>query len=175
MIKEEIIYASAEFSDDKLYRYWLKRVWDEDKEIGVFIALNPSKATELKCDQTICNITNLALQWDWGGFYLLNLFAFRSTEKKLMLINQNPIGEKNDEMIEAICKRSNNIVLSWGEEKPKLVKDRASKVKQILNNINRNVLCLSENAGSGYQHPCIIKVEDFKEPRVTSINQNAGK
>ena len=169
MLKKECIKASAEFSDDELYRYWLKRVWDEDKEIGIFIALNPSKATELKCDQTMCNINNLALQWGWGGFYILNLFAFMSTEKEQMLKVQNPIGDKNDEMIKTICKKSNNIVLSWGEEKPKLVKNRASSVKQILKKINANVVCLSKNAGSGYQHPCIIKVEDFKQPTVTSI------
>lgn len=169
MIKEKNIKASAEFSDDELYRYWLKRVWNEDKEIGVFIALNPSKATELKCDQTMCNINNLALQWDWGGFYLLNLFAFMSTDKKQMLIAKNPIGEKNNEMIEKICKQSNNIVLSWGEEKPKLVKDRANDVVQILKKINTNILCLSENSGSGYQHPCIIKVENFKQPKAISI------
>jgi len=169
VIKEENIKASAEFSDDELYRYWLKRVWDEDKEIGVFIALNPSKATELKCDKTMCNINNLALQWDWGGFYLLNLFAFMSTDKNQMLKAQNPIGEKNNEMIETICKKSNNIILSWGEEKPKLVEERASEIKKVLKNINTNVLCLSENSGSGYQHPCIIKVENFQQPKVTRI------
>lgn len=71
----------------------------------------------MKCDKTVCNITNLALQWEWGGFYLLNLFAFMSTDKNQMLTAQNPIGEKNNEVIENICQKSNSIVLSWGEEK----------------------------------------------------------
>ncbi|MDA3945867.1 MAG: DUF1643 domain-containing protein, partial [Helicobacteraceae bacterium] len=151
------------------YRYWLKRAWDEKKEIGVFIALNPSKATELKCDQTMCNINNLALQWNWGGFYILNLFAFMSTDKNEMLKAKNPIGKNNNEIIKAICEKSNTIVLSWGEEKPQLVKNRASDVKQILKNINANIFCLSKNSSSGYQHPCRIKVEHFKQPEVISI------
>jgi len=62
MINSSTIEASVEITNN--YRYWLKRIWNPNKEIGVFIALNPSKATELKCDQTMCNINNLALQWD---------------------------------------------------------------------------------------------------------------
>jgi len=168
MIKKECVKTSAEFSDNELYRYWLKRVWDENKEIGVFIALNPSKATELKCDQTMCNINNLAIQWDWGGFYILNLFAFMSTDKNHMLKSQNPVGDQNDKIIKKLCSISNNIILAWGEETPKLVKDRASSVKQILKELKKDVLCLKKNKGSGYQHPCIIKVKNFKEP--TKIN-----
>ena len=98
MVRTTIIISSAEFSEDEKYRYWLKRVWDKEKEIGVFIALNPSKATELKSDQTMCNINNLALQWGWGGFYILNLFAcnftnvgFSSPQAKTIVLASEPI------------------------------------------------------------------------------------
>ena len=170
MVRTTIIISSAEFSEDEKYRYWIKRVWDKEKEIGVFIALNPSKATELKSDQTMCNINNLALQWGWGGFYILNLFAFMSTDKQLMYKECNKIDNRNDSTIQKICSEANTIVLAWGEEKPRLVKLQANKIKTILTSLNKEAYCLSKNRRSGYKHPCIIKVEDYK--KLESITSN---
>jgi len=169
MLRTTTIISSAEFSEDKKYRYWLKRVWDEEKKIGIFIALNPSKATELKSDQTMCNINNLALQWGWGGFYILNLFSFMSTDKKIMLKEVEPIGNKNNEIIKKICSMTDTIVLAWGEEKPMLVKAQANKIKSILVALKKPTYCLLENKTSGYRHPCIIKSEDYKIPKSTNI------
>jgi len=168
MIKSSTIEASVNITEDN-YRYWLKRVWDTNKEIGVFIALNPSKATELKCDQTMCNINNLALQWGWGGFYILNLFAYMSTEKNKLQTVVNPIGSENDENIQNICQKQNTIVVSWGEEKPVLVKNRAKEVKDYLRSLNKDIYCLSKNKTSGYKHPCIINLSDYEKPTKTII------
>lgn len=165
MLRKTIINSSAKFSEDERYRYLLKRVWDEEKEIGVFIALNPSKATELKSDQTMCNINNLALQWGWGGFYILNLFAFMSTDKKAMFKELEPIGDKNNEIIRQVCSKSEIIVFAWGEEKPKLVKSQANKIKTIIASLNKEAYCLAKNKTSGYRHPCIIKSEDYQTPK----------
>jgi len=169
MIHKTTIHAAAEIID-KNYRYWLKREWDTtNKETGVFIALNPSKATHTKCDQTMCNINNLSIQWGWGGFYILNLFAFMATKKEDMLSANNPVGDDNDTHIARICSECKTIILSWGEEKPKLITDRANVVKNILRDLNKEVFCLSENKSSGYRHPCIINLEDYAAPKKTII------
>jgi hypothetical protein len=167
MIHYSTIEASAEIVDN--YRYWLKRVWDSSKEIGVFVALNPSKATELKCDQTMCNMNNLALQWGWGGFYILNLFAYMSTDKSKLQDTSNPVGVLNDQHIRKICSNHTTIIVSWGEEKTLLTKNRALEVKSILRDLNKDIFCLSENKTSGYKHPCIINVEDYERPSKTII------
>ena len=167
MIHKNTILASAEISEN--YRYWLKREWDTSKETGVFIALNPSKATDLKCDQTMCNINNLSIQWGRGGFYILNLFAFMATKKQDMLSAENPVGDENDEHIARICKKYEKVILSWGEEKPKRVADRANVVKNILKDLGKEAFCLSENKSSGYRHPCIIDPEDYKKPKPISL------
>lgn len=117
----------------------------------------------------MCNINNLALQWGWGGFYILNLFAFMATEKSDMIRSNNPIGDDNYKIITEICSKHTNIVLSWGEEKPKLVATQATEIKKILKKLNKNILCLAENKTSGYQHPCIIKVENFRQPKKINI------
>jgi len=43
----------AKLSDDKLYRYQLSRIWDEDKPTVLFIMLNPSTADADVDDPTI--------------------------------------------------------------------------------------------------------------------------
>jgi len=168
MIHKSTIEASAELTDDG-YRYWLKRVWDANKRIGVFIALNPSKATELKCDPTMCNMNNLSLQWGWGGFYILNLFAYMSTDKDKLKTIDNTIGDDNDMHIVSICKEHDPIILSWGEEKPLYVRKRADAVRLLLRELKKDVYCLAENQTSGYKHPLIIKIEDYKQPLKISI------
>ncbi len=117
----------------------------------------------------MCNINNLALQWGWGGFYILNLFAFMSTDKKVMYKEIEPIGNKNNETISKICSESKSIVLAWGEEKPKLVKSQANKIKTMMTALNKETYCLKENKTSGYKHPCIIKSEDYKTPKSIDI------
>ena len=162
MIHKSTIIASAEIKDN--YRYWLKREWDISKEIGVFIALNPSYATDLKCDQTMCNINNLSIKWGWGGFYILNLFAFMATNRNDMLAADNPVGDENDTHIARICAECKTIILSWGVENPMRVAGRANVVKDILKDLNKEVFCLYENIGGGYRHPCIINIEDYTQP-----------
>ena len=56
------------------FRYVLKRVWDSERKVGAFLCANPSKADHLLFDDTVFRCGNLAVQWNWGGYYVLNLF-----------------------------------------------------------------------------------------------------
>ena len=76
-----IINANAHISECQQYRYWLNRIWDESKTLGCFICINPSKATAEYSDQTMGNCNTLAVKWDWGGFYIINLFAFMAKDQ----------------------------------------------------------------------------------------------
>lgn len=62
-IDSHTIKAEACLSECGHYRYWLSRVWEESKEIGALVCINPSKATLLMYDLTLSNFTNLAVQW----------------------------------------------------------------------------------------------------------------
>jgi hypothetical protein len=72
----------AKLSDDKLYRYQLSRIWDETKPKVLFIMLNPSTADADVDDPTIRRVINFAKSWNYGGVYVVNLYAFRSTDPK---------------------------------------------------------------------------------------------
>jgi len=169
MISNCTITSSCEI--DGNYRHWLRRSWDSKKKHGVFIALNPSKADHLVCDPTMCNMNNLALKWQWGGFYILNLFAYMATDRDLMLAHAAPIGPRNDDVIRTICESDEPIVLSWGREDRKLIGDRSKAVKQLLRSINRsNCCCLDVSKNNdGYQHPCVIDITEYPYPKPITI------
>lgn len=61
------------------YRYQLYRIWDRKLPFVMFCMLNPSTADATKDDRTIEKIKRFTEKWEYGGFYVGNLFAYRST------------------------------------------------------------------------------------------------
>jgi hypothetical protein len=55
--------------------------------------LNPSTADENKLDPTLTRIKNFSISFGYNTFYMLNIFAFRATDPKVMLNEKFPIGE----------------------------------------------------------------------------------
>ena len=66
----------AQFSSCRKYRYVLERKWDNALPNVLFIGLNPSRADENSDDPTIRRCINFAKTWGFGGFHIVNLFAF---------------------------------------------------------------------------------------------------
>ena len=73
------IYKNATFSSCRAYRYSLSRIWDKKKKLVLLIGLNPSTADEKVDDPTIRRCVNYAKNWGYGGFLMVNLFAYRTT------------------------------------------------------------------------------------------------
>lgn len=103
----------AEFSEDRRYRYALWRIWNEDKPLVMFIGLNPSTASERKDDPTIRRVMRFAAEWGYGGFYMMNLFAFVSPYPKDLIIAADPLGD-NDHWLEKIAIDCEMICFVWG-------------------------------------------------------------
>ncbi|WP_323594833.1 DUF1643 domain-containing protein [Aliarcobacter butzleri] len=122
----------AILSDDRKYRYVLSRIWDESKSKVVIIGLNPSTADENEDDKTITKCINYAKKWNYGGLYMLNLFAFRATFPEDMFNAEYPIGEENDLYIEKYSKLSDVVICAWGNS-------------GIYKNRNEDVLSKIEN------------------------------
>ena len=124
------------FSQDRVYRYVLKHSWrdifdDVEKSI-VWIALNPSTADESQLDPTLTRIRNFSNQFGYNCFYMLNIFAFRSTDPKNMLNCKQPIGKDNDYWIKQICNKTDKIVCCWGNIGKHL--NRSDQVRLLLKN-----------------------------------------
>lgn len=104
----------AILSSDRQYRYMLSRVWDENLPMVVFIGLNPSTADETTDDNTIKKCIKFATSWGYGGLYMLNLFAYRSTNPYEMYNVADPVGSKNNGYIQEYAKKSDKVICAWG-------------------------------------------------------------
>lgn len=103
----------AQFSDDRLYRYALWRIWNENKPLVMFIGLNPSTAAEREDDPTIRRVTRFAYDHGYGGFYMMNLFAFVSPHPHVLETTKDALGD-NDEWLEKINLKCESICFCWG-------------------------------------------------------------
>ena len=89
----------AVYSPCERYRYSLQRVWDETSGLLTFIMLNPSKADEVSNDPTVERCERRARALGYGGFCVVNIFAWRETDPQKLRKARAPIGPANDESI----------------------------------------------------------------------------
>ncbi len=117
----------AVFSEDRVYRYALWRLWDSTKPAVVFIMLNPSTADGQTDDPTIRKCVGFTKRWGGGALVVVNLFAFRATDPKVLMAHHNEeyyagrvVDAPNNEYwidsaIEGkICPNVDKIVCAWG-------------------------------------------------------------
>src|ERR1700747_1513844 len=92
--------SGALFSPCRRWRYLLWRRWDRDRGICAFICLNPSVADETQDDPTVRRCINYAKDWGYGSLFMLNAYAFRATDPRLMQAQgANALGPMNSEYI----------------------------------------------------------------------------
>ena len=103
--KDGVVVKSAVFSNCEKYRYVLSRVWDNQREGVVFVGLNPSTADEKIDDPTIRRCRGFAEFWGFGKMYMLNLFAYRSTDPRNLKKCYHPMGEHNLSFLEKYIRK----------------------------------------------------------------------
>jgi hypothetical protein len=103
----------AQFSDDRRYRYALWRIWNEDKPLVMFIGLNPSTAAEKEDDPTIRRVTRFAYDHGYGGFYMMNLFAYVTAYPHVLETTKDALGD-TDEWLEKINLKCYAVCFCWG-------------------------------------------------------------
>ena len=96
------------------YRYLLWREWDSNNKTVSFIMLNPSRADAEINDPTITRCINFASFWGYGRLEVVNLFAYRTSKPSLIKQVAEPIGKDNDRYIVESVKRSDKVILAWG-------------------------------------------------------------
>jgi hypothetical protein len=112
----EVIEKGAVLSSCKTYRYQLWRIWDDTKPKVMFLMLNPSTADANEDDATIRKCTRYAARWGYGGFYVGNLYGFRSKDRSVLKSVLNPIGKDNEMNLLELSKKCDKIVCAWGNE-----------------------------------------------------------
>jgi hypothetical protein len=143
----------AILSEDGKYRYKLWRIWDEKKPPVAFIGLNPSIADAKEDDPTIRKLITLSTNWGYGGFYIANLFALRSTDPAELKNVDDPIGPDNDKYIQIVNGSCDKTVLMYGNNGTLL--DRHLEVLNILYPVD--IYCVGLTNSGNPMHPLYMK------------------
>jgi hypothetical protein len=151
------VHSIAVKSECGQYRYYLKRVWNPGIEVGAFLCANPSKADHLLSDDTVFKCGNLAVQWGWGGFYILNLYPHYSTDPALVERTAET-DQRNAHYVALVATEVKTLVLACGNGHKRQMNALIAGVPK------EKLFCLRKNAGGGFLHPSRIKPEDFAHP-----------
>lgn len=147
--------SAAVFSPDRIYRYALHRRWDYG-DILVWVLLNPSTADETKNDPTIRRCIRYAKDWGYGGVTILNLYAYRATDPRVMRRflhdGGDIVGPENDTYITRLTK-DKDVVAAWGNHAEW---ERASGVVYILSLNAKRLMVLKQNANGSPAHPLYL-------------------
>lgn len=146
----------AIFSDDRLHRFVLSRVWDVNKGVICFIGLNPSIASDIVDDPTIRKWMGFAERWGYGGILIGNLFSFRATHPSDMKKVKTPTMHiLNLSYLASIHRISKLTVASWGNDGAYLQQSR--NVLRRLQEFQKPIRAMKINIGSGEPaHPLYL-------------------
>jgi hypothetical protein len=153
------------FSLDRLYRYTLWREWGPpigffshiNPRFGKFvqfIGLNPSTADERTDDPTLRRCIYFAQNWGFGAMCMTNLFAYRSTDPRVLREVEDPVGPDNLDWILRVAGDAGIVVAGWGTFGT--WHNQAKKVKAALQKEKIPLFCLSLTAEGEPGHPLYL-------------------
>lgn len=146
--------SGAVFSPCRQYRYTLWRRWVDECPLGrmcCFIGLNPSTADETLDDPTIRRCIGFSKAWGFDGYVMLNAFAYRATDPKVMKRQVSPVGERNAEAIAAVAAGAGRVVVAWGNHG-----EHANQCQRVIDLLPSNVLCLGTTSTGQPKHPLYL-------------------
>lgn len=149
--------ASATFSADGVFRYTLTRTWDADGPVANFLMLNPSTADAFALDPTNRRCVGFAQQWGFGGLVTTNLFAYRSTDPKVLRTVADPIGPANDEAIIDAARSADLVIAAWGNHGALL--DRGRLVHRLLSSSGVTLHQLHRTRAGHPGHPLYLTAD----------------
>ena len=141
---------AAILSEDNLYRYQLSRIWDESKPLILFIMLNPSTADADVDDSTIRRVIRFTTSWGYGGVYVANLYAFRSTDPKALKHTDDPVGKENVSYITHLIGMADKVVYAWGNNQKEPI---------WLSELVQTPYCIDLSKNGIPKHPLYLKSE----------------
>lgn len=144
------IAKGAIFSDDGRYRYALWRSWSQYKKPLMFIGLNPSTANQFMDDPTITRLIARAANDDFGGILAGNLYAYVSSDPRVLTQNDDVIGLENNDYLRQMIALAKVVLCAWGSFPA--ANKRANEVIGLVN----DPFCLGVNHDGNPKHPLYI-------------------
>lgn len=140
----------AIFDKPKNRRFILWRTWSIEGPYLLFIGINPSTAGESENDPTINRLIKIAKEWNYAGFFMINLFSWVSPKR-----NYSGAGEKIVEIeniyIEWAEVMSDTVIFMWGND--------GNKYPEIVERMmNRFPIghCFGQNKNGQPTHPLYL-------------------
>lgn len=151
-------------SDDQLYRYVLVRdIEGGSGGVLVLIMLNPSTADAALNDPTITRAMGFAKRHGFSRLIVLNLFAYRATDPKLLPGLLDPIGVLNNTYLRAAFNfhSSATFLVAWGANFKDwdLKKEQVTNVCRLAQHYRVPLYCLEKNADGSPKHPLYIRAD----------------
>lgn len=163
IVRHNLTYsAGAEFSDDEVYRYRLRRsfagnVLEKPVRPVTFLMLNPSTATALEDDPTIRRCIGYARAWGYTDLLVANIFALRSTDPDALLSHADPVGPENDAVLADLP--DGPVIAAWGSHIA--ARKRAGRVVEL---VRRPLMALGVTQGGAPRHPLYLRADLCPQP-----------
>ena len=165
--------GTATFSPCERYRYRLTRQWHAgEPALCAWWMLNPSKADAADNDLTIAKVCGFSQRWGFGGAVVVNMFALVSTNPKVMLTDDDPVGPDNDAHLRSVLRDMPAVArivcawgnLPWGAKGPVTYWKRVDSWARELKHDRRSV-CLGRTKTLGEpRHPSRLGYATELEP-----------
>jgi hypothetical protein len=135
------------------YRYELTRRWGDGGRL-VWVLLNPSAADHLRNDATLARCERRARAMGFGALRVVNLFALRSRDPRLLRSAADPQGPDNDAAIRRAARWADMAICGWGNAGT--LEGRAAAVLSLLRKTGLPLYHLGRTASGQPRHPLYV-------------------
>jgi hypothetical protein len=127
----------------------------------MFIGLNPSTADEVNDDPTVRRCIRFARDWGYGGLVMMNAFAYRATDPRVMKAAFAPVGPDNDywllEMAKIRRRQGAVIVAAWGNHG--IYRNRHQHILNLFQDAGITLHCLGLTKTGQPKHPLYVSAD----------------
>jgi hypothetical protein len=142
----------AIYSDDMRYRYLFERRWGVG-DAAVWVLLNPATGdTDGKPRPTLAKCIARSRGWGCGAIQIVNLFSYRATKPRDLLVSQDPVGPHGDDYLDASTAVAPVVVAAWGAHGSLLGRGRS-----VAARLPRGTLCLGLTQKLQPRHPLYVR------------------
>lgn len=168
VLKEKIRFIGK--SKDNLRYLLVVPISTHDEKSILVIMKNPSKADKLKSDHTINNVLNFCKGQGYTTVYIMNLYAFYSTNPKgikdliMNNFNNQAVGKFSNLILKCVLLKVEHIIVAWGSNTFGCTTNYKTRISEVKDKICRkDVYFVQTNGGKGW-YP--------RHAQVWHVNQN---
>ncbi len=157
--KKSVVKTEVLLSEDKQYRYLLRKEWDKNKSKAMVIMINPSIAGEVSMDHTTMYVINNLFELDFGSVDIVNIFPnVDGSRKTKECISEND--KENEKQIVMSAEKADNIIIAWGKvgDNNKNIQEKQEAILNVLSQYEEKFFVIGDHHGKIGIHPLVPKI-----------------